>query len=145
MFRTLIYSEPWHILKLWYIQKPIKYIRWGILFRTRNYSIFRLLVHLKPEHIQNSGHSILRIFKIQFTQKHASPWHIYDLCIFKPKHIESPRNTQKSVKHVWRTVFCRTLCNTCIFRTRGIFRTLSNIYDGKFYSQPCVTLAYLEP
>ena len=35
--------------------------------------------------------------------------------------------------------------NTGIFRTRGIFRTLSNIYDGKFYSQPCVTLAYLEP
>ena len=32
-----------------------------------------------------------------------------------------------------------------IFRTQGIFRTLSNIYDGKFYSQPCVTPAYLEP
>ena len=26
-----------------------------------------------------------------------------------------------------------------------IFRTLSNIYDGKFYSQPGVTPAYLEP
>ena len=35
-------------------------------------------------------------------------------------------------------------CNTGIFRTRGIFRTL-NIYDGKFYSQPCVTLVYLQP
>ena len=54
-------------------------------------------------------------------------------------------NNQKPVKHVWRAVFYRTLCNTGIFRTRGIFRTLSNIYDGKFYSQPCVTPAYLEP
>ena len=32
-----------------------------------------------------------------------------------------------------------------MFRTRDIFRNLSNIYDGKFYVQPCVTLAYLEP
>ena len=53
-------------------------------------------------------------------------------------------NNQKPVKHVWRAVFYRTLCNTGIFRTRGIFRTLSNIYDGKFYSQKCVTPAYLE-
>ena len=65
--------------------------------------------------------------------------------IFKPYKIESPRNALKLVKHVWRAVFYRTLCNTGIFRTRGIIRTLSNIYDGKFYSQPCVTPAYLEP
>ena len=42
-------------------------------------------------------------------------------------------------------LFERTLCNTGIFRTRSIFRTLSNIYDGKCYSQSCVTPAYLEP
>ena len=41
--------------------------------------------------------------------------------------------------------FLQNLCNTGIFKTRGIFRTLSNIYDRKFYSQPCVTPAYLEP
>ena len=39
----------------------------------------------------------------------------------------------------------RTLCNTGNFRTRGIFRTQSNIYNGKFYSQSCVIPAYLEP
>ena len=54
-------------------------------------------------------------------------------------------NNQKSVKHVWWAVFYRTLCNTGIFRTPGIFKTFSNIYDGIFYSQPCVTPAYLEP
>ena len=37
------------------------------------------------------------------------------------------------------TFFYRTLCSTGIFRTRGIFRILSNIHDVKFYSQPCVT------
>ena len=39
---NLTYSEPWHILKLWYIQNPVKYIRWIILFRNLRYSIFRL-------------------------------------------------------------------------------------------------------
>ena len=33
---------------------------------------------------------------------------------------------------------------TGIFRTRGIFRTLSNIYYEEFYSEPCITLAYLK-
>ena len=37
-----------------------------------------------------------------------------------------------------------TLCNTGIFRTQGIFRTPPDIYYGEFYSEPCVTLAYLE-
>ena len=36
-----------------------------------------------------------------------------------------------------------SLSNSGIFRTEGIFKTKSNIYDGKFYSQPCETLAYL--
>ena len=62
-----------------------------------------------------------------------------------PGRLRAQRNTQKPTKHVWRALFYRTLCNTVIFRTRGIFRTLSIIYDGKLYSQPCVTLAYLEP
>ena len=66
-------------------------------------------------------------------------------CMFKPWQIESPRNTQKPGKHVWRAAFYRTLCNTGVFRTRGIFRTPSNIYAGKFYSEPFVTPAYLEP
>ena len=35
--------------------------------------------------------------------------------------------------------------NTGILRTRGIFRTQSNIYYGEFYSEPCVTIAYLKP
>ena len=45
---------------------------------------------------------------------------------------------------MWWTIFYRTLCDTGIFRTRGIFQTLSNIYYGEFYSESCVTLAYLK-
>ena len=62
----------------------------------------------------------------------------------KPSDTESQIHTPKPVKHAWRGVFYRTLCNTGIFRTWGIFRTLSNIYNGKFYSRPCVTLVLLE-
>ena len=32
-----------------------------------------------------------------------------------------------------------------MFRIRGLFRTLSNIYDREYYSESCVTLEYLEP
>ena len=45
---------------------------------------------------------------------------------------------------IWQTVFYGSLCNTGILKTRGIFRTLSNIYYGEFYSERCVTLAYLK-
>ena len=117
IFRTLIYSEPWHILKPWYIQNPVKYIRWSILFRT---NILFYTVYVEP------------CVTLAYSRSY----------IFKPHKIESPRNTQKPVKHVWRAVFYRTLCNTGIFRTGGIFRTKSNIYDGKFYSQHCVIPAY---
>ena len=54
-------------------------------------------------------------------------------------------NNQKPVKHVWPAVFYRTLCNAGISSTRAIFRTLSNVYDRNFYSQPCMTPGYLEP
>ena len=46
---------------------------------------------------------------------------------------------------MWWAVFYRTLCKNGIFRSRGIFQTLPNIYYGEFYSGSCVTLAYLKP
>ena len=42
-------------------------------------------------------------------------------------------------------VFYGTLCSTSIFITRDICGTLPHIYYGEFYSEPCVTLAYLKP
>ena len=79
----------------------------------------------------------MRIFKIQILQNHVQPWHIYDHLYSSPIRMRA--------KGVWQAVFYNTLCNTGIFRTQGIFRILSNVCDGKFYSQPCVTPAYLEP
>ena len=49
-FITLVYSEPWHVLKLWYIQNPVKYIAYSEQFvpiayldswYIQNLSIFR--------------------------------------------------------------------------------------------------------
>ena len=55
-----------------------------------------------------------------------------------------PRNTQNPVKDVWWNAFCRTLWNTSVFKTWGMFRIMSNIYYGEFYLEPCVTLSCLE-
>ena len=46
---------------------------------------------------------------------------------------------------IWWVAFYRTLCDTGIFRTRGTFQILSNIYYGEFYLESCATLAYLKP
>ena len=136
IFRALIYSEPWHILKAWYIRNPAKYVQWRILLRTLKYSLFRLLLHLKSWHIQHSKHS-----KYWESLKYSLHRTMCNLGIFTTIACSSP---QKAVKHVWQGVFYTTLCNTGIFRAQGIFKTLSNIYDRKLYSQTFVTLAYLE-
>ena len=117
IFRALIYSELWHILNPCYIQNPVKYIRWSILFRTLKYSIFKLLIHSKTLHIQNS--------------RHSKYW--------------------ESLKYSLR----RTMCNLGIFTTlaysssgrlgaQWIIRNLSNMYDGLFSTEPCVTLVFSE-
>ena len=49
------------------------------------------------------------------------------------------------IRGIWWVVFYRTLCINGIFRTRGIFRTLPNVYYEEFYSEPCVTLVHLKP
>ena len=54
------------------------------------------------------------------------------------------RGILRTLSNIYMADFYRNLCNTGIFRTQSIFGTLSNIYDGKFYSQPCVTPACLE-
>ena len=109
------------------------YIRWSILFRTLcKYNIYRLLMQLK--HIQNSRHS--RYCESLNYSLHRT---LCNLDIFTTYVYSSPRT-----RGIWWVVFYRTLCNTGIFRTRGIFRSLSNIYYGEFYSVSCVTLAYLK-
>ena len=50
-----------------------------------------------------------------------------------------------TTRGIWWVAFHRTLCETGIFRTRGTFQILSNIYYGEFYLESCATLAYLKP
>ena len=49
------------------------------------------------------------------------------------------------IRGIWWVVFYRTLCISGIFRTKGIFRTLPNVYYEEFYSERCVTLVHLKP
>ena len=105
IFRTLIYSEPWHILKPWYIQKPVKYIQWSISFRTLKYSVFRLHIHSKLYHIQNSKHS-----KYWEFLKHSVHRNMCNLGIFMTLVYSSPG----------------------ILRAQGILRNLSKMHDGLF-------------
>ena len=115
------------------------YIRWSILFRTLcKYDIYRLLMHSKLYHIQNSTH-----LKYCESLKYSLNRALCNLDIFTTNAYSSPSKLR--TRGIWWAVFYRTLCDTGIFRTRGIFQTLSNIYYGEFYSESCVTLAYLKP
>ena len=125
---TLTYLEPWHIQNLRNIENSVKHLWWNVLsFRTLcNYNIFRLLIHSKPWHIQNSGHSRYREslkYNLQIT--------LCNLDIFTTYVYSSPGILR--TRGMWWAIFYGTLCNTGIFRTQGIFRALSNIYDGEFY------------
>ena len=115
------------------------YKRWIILFRTLcKYNIYKLLIHSKLEHIQNWRHS--RYCKSLKYSLHKT---LCNLVIFTTLVYSSPSILR--TRGIWWVVFYRTLCNTGIFGTRGIFRTLSNICYREFYSESCITLAYLKP
>ena len=95
-------------------------------------------MYSKLRHIQNSRHS-----RYCVSLKYSLHRAMYNLDIFTTYVYSSPRILR--TRGTWSAVFYRTLCNTDIFRTRGILRTLANIYYGKFYSESCVTPAYLKP
>ena len=114
-------------------------IRWSILFRTLcKENIYRLLMHSKLKHIQNSRHS-----RYCESLKYSLHRTLCNLGIFTTYVCSSPSTLK--IRGIWWAVFYRTLCDTGILRTRGIFQTLSNIYYGEFYSEWCVTLVYLIP
>ena len=89
------------------------------------------LAYLEPWYIQN-------LRNIENPQKHdvLHFWYIQNLRIFRTQDIRYRESLQHSLH--------RTLCNLDIFRTKGIFRTLRNIYYEEFYSEPCVTVAYFK-
>ena len=117
IFGNLINSEPWHILKLLYIQNPVKYIWWSILFGSLKFSIFRLRIHSKPWHIQNSRHS-----KYWESLKCSLHRTMCNLGIFTALVYSSPS----------------------ILIAQGILRNLLNMYDELFSTELCVTLVYKE-
>ena len=112
-------------------------IRWSILFRTLcKFNIFRLLIHSKPYCIQNSRHSWHR--KSLKYSLHRTLCNLDKIITVAYSNPSILRNQGK-----WR--LSAEPYNTNILRTQDIFRTLSSIYYGEFYSEPYVTLAYLKP
>ena len=104
---------------------------------------FVTITYLDFWYIQN-----LDIFRIQDIRYHESlKYSLHrtpcSLDIFMT-HIYSSTRILRT-RGIWCAVFYGTLCNSGIFRTRGIFRTLPSIYYEELYSEPCVTFAYLKP
>ena len=60
--------------------------------------------------------------------------YIQNLTIFRAQDIQ-----------YWESVKYSLHRTIGILRTQSTFRTLWNIYDQRFHSQPCATPAYLEP
>ena len=85
----------------------------------------------------------LSIFRTQNIQDTVNFWNtLYtELCVTltysQPMYIQALA--------YWEPEEYDGLCNSGIFRTWGIFQTLLNIYCEEFYSESCVTLAYLKP
>ena len=122
IFRTL----P-SIYDVTFFEWTMAYIWWSILLRTLyKYDIYRLLMHSKLYHIQNSTH-----LKYCESLKYSLNKALCNLDIFTTNAYSSPSKLR--TRGIWWAVFYRTLCDTGIFRTRGIFQTLSNIYDGEFF------------
>ena len=114
------------------------YVRWSILFRTLcKYANIIFIDSWCIKHIQNS-----RLSRYCESLKYSLHRTVFNLGIFTTYIYSSPSTLRTRV--IWWAVFYRTLCDTGIFRTQGIFKTLSNIYYGEFYSDLCVTLAHLK-
>ena len=85
------------------------YIRWSILFRTLcKYDIYRLLMHSKLYHIQNSTH-----LKYCESLKYSLNRALCNLDIFTTNAYSSPSKLR--TRGIWWAVFYRTLCDTGIF------------------------------
>ena len=84
------------------------YIRWSILFRTLcKYNIYRLLMHSKLKHIQNSRHS-----RYCESLKYSLHRTLCNLDIFTI-YVYSSSSTLRT-RGIWWAVFYRTLCDTGI-------------------------------
>ena len=96
-----------------------------------------------PEQIKNYS-----IFRTQGILRTLSTYPV------KLWHIKIPDTCSLGILRTWnifritwisRIQFTQNFLWPCHLRTRGIFRTLSNIYNEAFCSELCVTLAYLKP
>ena len=117
--KTLAYSEPCQ-----YTLRKSSILRF--LIHLISFNILIYLILNKPQHIQNTVNLQNTIYT-EFTT-------LLNLSIFRTPWISRIQFTQNSQLFI-----------TLPFKDLDIFKTLSSIYNGAFCSEPCVTLAYLEP
>ena len=139
------------ICRKWVLFKARKRIQVSGYIHSKHILFFRVFLgHLKviwrlfPEQLQTSG-----TYRTWGILRNLS---IYPVKLY---HIKIPDACKVLVywkpwdifRITWISTiqFTKNFQQPCHLRTRGIFRTLLNIYNGAFCSEPCVTLAYLKP
>ena len=141
------------------IQNPMKDL-WCSVFSI-NPDIFRTLVYFRILTFRTLSNIYDEVFYLELfvTIAYLDSWYVRNLSMIRTQGIQNTVNLQNTavlensqplhikalilepakyseiVKHLWQATFYRTLCKSDIFRIRGIFSTLSNIYDGECYSE----------
>ena len=141
------------------IQNPMKDL-WCSVFSI-NPDIFRTLVYFRILTFRTLSNIYDEVFYLELfvTIAYLDSWYVRNLSMIRTQGIQNTVNLQNTavlensqplhikalilepakyseiVKHLWQATFYRTLCKSEIFRIRGIFSTLSNIYDGECYSE----------
>ena len=123
IFRTLVYFRILTFRTLSNIYDEVFYLELFVTIAYLDSWYVRNLSMIRTQGIQNT-------VNLQNTAvlENSQPLHIKALILEPAKYSEI-------VKHLWQATFYRTLCKSDIFRIRGIFSTLSNIYDGECYSE----------
>ena len=158
VFRTLLYSEPWHNQNQRHIQKPGYSEPWNVqnpgTYRSLTYS--DLAAYKEPCNIQNSAIFLTVILRtlVIGTLAYSQPWHIQNLGIFitlvysEPGHIlnhlseayhfQNPKYIQNHGRRLLWGVFQKYLCaiikNYDFFPQYQLFRffDLGNKYHEFF-------------
>ena len=102
-----------------------------------NFGIFRTLSNIYNEVLYSEPSNIA----------YLESWFIQNLSIFRTQDVQY----WESLKYSLHRTMCNLGTSTIlaylspnIMRAQGILRNLSNMYNGLFFTEPCVTLVYSE-
>ena len=111
IFRTLLYSPLWYILKNKHIQNPTEHLRWSILLT--------ILAFSDVQHIQN-----FRLFRMQVCQLLVNPFHAIGFSLYLLKTSENLWFYDVFRKYWKRLVAWNGLMYQLFFRTSNLLLLL---------------------